>query len=247
MGNELSHQTNFCSFPSNLQLCPTFVLLGSHKLQRKKSAKVYGCKRDESQEKPKRWGNFSRAQSSKRQKNTHTHTAAHITARTCVAARASYWQRPCVGAWHFLPWTLATPLPKVGWIIHPEPCHTHTHTSANRRFPQHCSSPPGCYWRPPHPNEPTSAQSKSSDDTDVGRLIFTLDSPSSPLNCGVYLPTQLVSVEDRRKRDGDILLCCCCLCDHISSSCLWRWEMSFNVSWRWLSISRGPRPHYRLI
>lgn len=30
------------------------------------------------------------------------------------------------------------------------------------------------------------------------RLIFTLDSPSSPLDCRVYLPTQLASAEDRQ-------------------------------------------------
>lgn len=59
------------------------------------------------------------------------------------------------------------------------------------------------------PNEPASTQSKSSDDTDGGgvagggggwcwRLIFTLDSPSSPLDCRVYLPTQLASAEDRQ-------------------------------------------------
>lgn len=53
------------------------------------------------------------------------------------------------------------------------------------------------------PNEPASTQSKSSDDTDVGRLIFTLDSPSSPLDCCVYLPTQLVSEEDRQTMRGE--------------------------------------------
>lgn len=55
-------------------------------------------------------------------------------------------------------------------------------------------------------NEPASTLSKSSDDTDGGgaeeggcrRLIFTLDSPSSPLDCRVYLPTQLASAEDRQ-------------------------------------------------
>lgn len=52
-----------------------------------------------------------------------------------------------------------------------------------------------------HSNEPASTQSKSSDDTDVGRLIFTLDSPSSPLDCCVYLPTQLVS--GRRQTDNE--------------------------------------------
>lgn len=52
-----------------------------------------------------------------------------------------------------------------------------------------------------HSNEPTSTQSKSSDDTDVGRLIFTLDSPSSPLDCCVYLLTQLVS--GRRQTDNE--------------------------------------------
>lgn len=47
-------------------------------------------------------------------------------------------------------------------------------------------------------NEPASTQSKSSDDTDAARLIFTLDSPSSPLRRRVYLPAQLESGEDRQ-------------------------------------------------
>ena len=63
-------------------------------------------------------------------------------------------------------------------------------------------------------NEPASTQSKSSDDTDVGRLIFTLDSPSSPLDCDVYLPTQLVSAEDRGMESDSAV------CAYISSNCL---------------------------
>lgn len=57
-----------------------------------------------------------------------------------------------------------------------------------------------------------SHQSKSSDDTDVGRLIFTLDSPSSPLDCCVYLPTQLVSGEDRQTKEGREPESAVCLC-----------------------------------
>lgn len=88
-------------------------------------------------------------------------------------------------------------------------------------------------------NEPASTLSKSSDDTDGGgaeeggcwRLIFTLDSPSSPLDCRVYLPTQLASAEDRQtdrqwasaRGDGEggsggVL----------SADCLWRWASSLS-------------------
>lgn len=48
-----------------------------------------------------------------------------------------------------------------------------------------------------------STQSKSSDDTDAARLIFTLDSPSSPLQRRVYLPAQLESGEDRQTTSGE--------------------------------------------
>lgn len=59
--------------------------------------------------------------------------------------------------------------------------------------------------RPPllHANEPASTPSKSSDDTDAARLIFTLDSPSSPLHRRVYLPAQLESGEDRQTMSGE--------------------------------------------
>lgn len=114
------------------------------------------------------------------------------------------------------------------WIIHPRSCHTHTHIYS----PVTWGAPRASYnFRAlhldvsaarstplKHSNEPASTQSKSSDDTDVGRLIFTLDLASSPLDCCVYLPAQLVSGEDRQTtkegREGWRLPR-----DYISSNC----------------------------
>lgn len=88
-------------------------------------------------------------------------------------------------------------------------------------------------------NEPASTQSKSSDDTDGGgneeggcwRLIFTLDSPSSPLDCRVYLPTQLASAKDRQtdrrwasvRGDGEGGSG-----GALGADCLWRWASSLS-------------------
>lgn len=164
----------------------------------------------------------------------------------CCSSRLHAEEHAYVGNVTFPPWTLLTLLWGLGlgsgaWIIHPQACYLVSSADfqniralrldviATRSTPAWTTS----LMRP-------AFNSKSSDDTDVGRLIFTLDSPSSPLDCRVYLPAQLVSGEDRQTKERSEGWSQTLLCDCISSNCLWRWEMSFNSGLKVAFYITGP-------
>lgn len=131
--------------------------------------------------------------------------------------------------------------------------HSPSHTcclAEPRALPRWRALHAECYCsprRPPllHANEPASTRSKSSDDTDAARLIFTLDSPSSPLHRRVYLPAQLGAGEDgeamSRERVERVEFSAATTLASIvyeDGRCL------SSVPWRCLPLSQG---HYWLI